>query len=106
MFKRSKLYSNNGNNVSLDRYIEVIDGISDIANSQLLYYLDQEVEFEEYTITRFECRFDLISEDIYGHQKYDWILQYINRIRVEDLIRGRKIKYIPLARLTQIIQLI
>lgn len=104
MFTRSKNYSNSNNVISPDRFIEVIDDINDIANSQLLYMLDQETERLSYTITRFEHRIDLIANEIYGSEKYSWVLLYLNRISVSDLTRHTVLRYIPIDRLKVIIQ--
>lgn len=105
MFKRTKsiLVSTN---TSLDRYLEIIDGVPDIANSTLLYMIDNESTRVPYKITKYEHRIDLISEDIYGNSNYSWILMYINRIGIEDLTLGKVIDYIPTNNLTSILRMI
>ena len=91
------------NSLSLDRYVERKDGVPDIANSTLLYYLDRYEDRKRYTITRYEYRMDLIAEDIYGKSDYSWILMYINRITsLGELILGKQIEYIPMGGLDYI----
>lgn len=71
-----------------------IDGF-DYNNSELLYRLDEVTEYEIYTVTKYEHRPDLISLDIYNDVKYEWIILYVNKITVDDLVRGLKLRYIP-----------
>jgi hypothetical protein len=105
MFKRSRSYAVSGK-VDPERFIENINDVSDLANSDLLYKLDQEMESRRYyEITRYEYRIDLIAREIYGDIDYSWILMYINRLDVTDLVRGRKIQYIPPDILDEIISL-
>lgn len=86
------------------RYIENTElaGL-DLANSTLLYMLDKETEYDEYTITKYENRADLIARDIYGSTNYSWLIMYINRVDVKDLVRGRKLNVIPLDRIRTIL---
>ena len=84
------------NNISPDRFIEDKGGVPDISNSSLLYYLDKSENRKIYTVTRYEHRIDLISEDIYGKPDYSWILMYINRIRsIDEIVLGKDLEYIP-----------
>jgi hypothetical protein len=101
MYTRTKEYVRS-NATDADRFIENIKSISDYANSTLLKYLDECDTLLDYTITKYECRVDLISKDIYKSDRYSWILMYINRMSIEDFIRGRVIKYIPIKYIEQI----
>lgn len=103
MFKRTESYALSSDLNPL-RYIENTElaGL-DLANSTLLYMLDKETEYLEYTITRYERRIDLISIDIYGSSDYSWIVMYTNRIKISELVRGVKLKYIPINRLQVIL---
>jgi len=105
MFGRTKTYIKDSS-VSPNRFIETKKDIPDISNSLLLYLLDKEVNLSNYLITKFEKRIDLIAADIYGNDEYSWILLYLNRITIDDLIRGRKIKYISKDRLNYLFNLI
>jgi hypothetical protein len=98
MFRRAKQFVKS-NEVSPDKFI---DG-EDIWNSELMYLLDQETDLKEYYVTKYEKRIDLISVDIYGEERYSWILLHLNRINLEDIVRGINIKYIPINRLREII---
>lgn len=98
MFGRTKEYMKS-NNTEVDIFIQG----QEYNNSELLYKLDKVTEYEVYTITKYEHRIDLISNDIYGDSKYSWILMYINRIGLDELVRGTNIKYIPLTSLNKII---
>lgn len=95
MYTRTKEYIKS-DDVDIIRYVENINSIPDLANSTLLSRLDDCDELKDYEITKYEGRIDLISEDIYGDHKYSWILLYINRVGVGDLVRGRILKYIPI----------
>nr|DAK84273.1 MAG TPA: hypothetical protein [Caudoviricetes sp.] len=102
MYTRSKSVLAS-NSVSSDRYIEDKGGVPDIANSTLLYYLDNCSERNIYTITKYEGRIDLISEEIYTKPEYSWILMYTNRITsLDELTLGRDIEYIPMNKLNAI----
>jgi hypothetical protein len=101
MYRRTKEYVKS-NNVEVDIFVQG----QDYCNSELLYKLDRVTEFSDFTITKHEHRADLIAEDIYGgtaYTKYSWIIMYINRISIDDLVRGRVIQYIPLDKLTELI---
>jgi len=95
MYKKLTGYSTSSN-VSPERYIETIDAISDIANSALLYKIDQEDNRQLYRITKYEKRIDLIAKDIYNDEKYSWLLLYMNRISINELVRGKILSYIPI----------
>ena len=95
------------NNVSVDRYIDHKVGVPDIANSTLLYYIDHCPDRLIYTITKYEKRIDLISDDIYANQDYSWILMYINRFTsLDELTLGKHIEYIPKIKLDEILKTI
>lgn len=98
MYTRSKsiLVSNN---ISPEKFIESIDDHNDIANSTLLHLIDTEDHRNIYEITKYECRIDLIAKEIYGSEKYSWLLLYMNRKSINELVRGVKLEYIPITRL-------
>lgn len=75
----------------------------DIMNSEMLYILDQSIVRKEYTITKFEHRWDLICKDIYGSTDYVWVLQHVNKCSMRELIRGKVLQYIPLDTLTNLL---
>ena len=98
MYKRtSNLIKSN--NVSPEIFIEG----NDYANSELLWKLDQFNDYKTFTITKHEYRIDLISEEIYGDEKYSWILMYINRVSIQELVRHKVLNYIPIDKLDNII---
>lgn len=103
MYKRVKTYISSSE-VSPDRFIESINDIPDYANSTLLYKLDEEDTRSEYTITKYERRIDLIANEIYGNEKYSWILMYLNRVTVNELVRGKVLEYIPMTTLENILR--
>jgi hypothetical protein len=76
---------------------------NDYANSELLTKLDLFTEYEKFTITKNEHLLDLISEEIYGDKKYSWIIMYINRISLDELVRHRTLNVIPIDKLKIII---
>lgn len=98
MYRRTKEYVKS-NKVECDIFING----NEYCNSELLYKLDKVTEYSDYKITKYEHRIDLIAEDIYKDEKFSWILLYINRIGIGDLVRGRVICYIPLTNLQSII---
>lgn len=98
MYRRNKEYIKS-NNASPELFVED----QDYSNSELLYKLDLVTEFSLFTITKNEHRIDLISKEIYGDDKYSWILMYVNRISVDELIKGVTLKYIPLDTLKRIL---
>lgn len=102
MFTRTQDYSINSNNTP-NRFIESINGVDDIANSTLLYRLDREVTRRQYTVTKYEHRWDLIANELYGSVSYSWILEYTTRIPESQLVRGVTFEYIPLATMKSII---
>lgn len=101
MYRRSKEYIKSGK-IDPSRFIEG----SDITNSELLYKIDNLKEYNTYTITKYEHRIDLIAREIYGEESYSWLLLYINRLSVDDLVRGVKLNYIPKDSLTKILSTI
>ena len=98
MFKRKTEYAKS-NNISPEIFIEN----NDYANSELLWKLDQFTGHKYFTITKHEHRIDLIAKEIYGDEKYSWILMYINRVSLNDLVRRKVLKVIPKDELTKII---
>lgn len=97
MYGRTKQYVKSGQ-CSPDIFIDKTPN-----DSELLYKLDKVVEYKEYIITKYEHRIDLIAKDIYGSSDYSWILLYINRMSLDDLVRGVIIKYISKPYLDNII---
>ena len=95
--KNNNIIKSNG--ISPDLFIED----DDYAGSELLWKLDQFEDYETFTITKNEYRIDLIAEEIYGKEEYSWILLYINRVSLEDLVRHRVLNVIPKDKLTKII---
>ena len=99
MFKRiTKIIKSN--NVSPEIFIEG----NDYVNSELLTKIDQFDEYESYTITKYEHRPDLLSKEIYGDVNYSWLLMYINRVSLGDLVRHKVLNIIPKHRLIDIIE--
>lgn len=101
MYSRSKNITNNN---SSDFSIFVED--TDYPNSELFYRLIRFNEWEYYLITKYERRVDLISLDIYGDVSYYWVILFVNKIKVEDLRKGVTLKYIPLATLKTLMNLV
>lgn len=82
----------NSSITEIDRFIEG----NDYFNSSLLYRLDRYKEFLTHKIDKFEHRADLISSQLYGGKdQFSWVILYLNKCSVEDLIKGKIIKYIP-----------
>lgn len=98
MFRRTAEYIRS-NDISPEKFVEGYDQW----NSELMYLLDNETDTREYLITKYEKRIDLISKDIYGEEKYSWILLHLNRVSVDELVREKYIKYIPKDTLDNII---
>ena len=101
MFKRDNDNYINDGDISPNVFIEN----NDYVNSELLWKLDEfdEDDYETFTITKNEHRIDLISKEIYGSVDYSWILMYINRVSLKDLVRHKVLNYIPKDKLTEII---
>lgn len=91
MYTRTKQFIKSSANLSPNLFI---DG-NDIHNSEVLVKLDRLKDRKLYEITKFEHRIDLISNDIYKTSDYSWVLLYMNRIKIEDLVRGTYIEYVP-----------
>lgn len=65
----------------------------DIFNSELLYKLKTLGVKDQYQITKFEYRIDLICEDIYGSgDLMDELLLY-NQVGINELTRGTVLNY-------------
>ena len=99
MFKRTKQIIKS-NDVSPEIFIEG----NDYVNSELLTKIDQVDEYKTFIITKNEHRPDLIAEEIYGDEKYSWLIMYINRVSLDDLVRHKVLNVIPLSKLTDIVQ--
>jgi hypothetical protein len=94
----SYVRSSTGGDINL--YVEDYDQF----NSELLYKLDEYKSLLTYKITKFDKRIDLITNDIYGKStNYGWIILYINKCDIDDLVRGKVINYIPIDDLNDII---
>jgi hypothetical protein len=101
MYRRNNTPIIKSSNVSPEIFIEG----NDYANSELLYKLDQVDSYSQFMITKNEHRIDLIAEEIYGGhgEDYGWILMYINRVSLNELVRHKILNYIPIKELTAII---
>jgi len=101
MFKRNTDDYITDGDISLSVFIEN----NDYVNFGLLWKLNEfdDDDYETFTITKNEHRIDLISKEIYGKVDYSWILVYINRVSLKDLVRHKVFNYIPIDKLTGII---
>lgn len=80
------------NKQDLSNYIEGFD----IYNSKLISMLsDTSLDRDEYTITTYEYRPDLIAADIYGSAKYLGILLLTQSIGLEGYRKGVVLRVIP-----------
>lgn len=98
MFTRQRSFVKS-DNTSPNLFIEG----NSIFASELLHKIDKCTDRERYLVTRFEHRADLIAKDIYGDEKYSWLLLYMNRLGVDDIIRGVTLQYILKPQLDAII---
>lgn len=98
MFGREK-YFIRSSNVSASLFVEG----DDVQNSEFYYLLDNCITRDKYTVTKYEHRLDLIAIDIYGSTDYAWIIQYLNRISNDKVLKGTILEYIPLDTLTNLI---
>lgn len=98
MFGRNKFFIRSSS-VSASLFVEG----NDVANSELYYLLDNCIDRQTYTVTKYEHRLDLIAQDIYGSTDYAWIIQYLNRISNEEVLKGKVLEYIPLTTLENLI---
>lgn len=89
MFTRQRSFVKS-DNVSPNLFI---DGDS-IFSSELLHKIDKCSDRETYLVTKYEHRIDLISKEIYGDDKYSWLLLYMNRKVVGDIVRDTTLRYI------------
>lgn len=99
MFTRQRNFVKSTNKVSPNLFV---DG-DEIFSSELMHKIDRCSDRERYVITKYEHRADLIAQDIYGDESYSWMLLYMNRIGVEDIVRNRVITYILKSQLDAII---
>ena len=98
MYKRKSEFQKS-NEISPEIFIDN----SDYVNSELLKKIDLFNNYEQFTITKHEYNADLIAGEIYGSQKYSWLLMYINRVSINELIRHKVLNYIPIDKLNEII---
>jgi hypothetical protein len=101
MYKTTTSYVNS-QSTDITSYI---DG-NDHFNSELLYKIDKCKNLKNYKVTKFEKRVDLISNDIYNTEEYQWLILYLNKISIDEIVRGVILKYIPLDSLKSIINTI
>lgn len=81
--------------VSKQELTNYVEGY-DIFNSLLLNLLaDPDTEKDEYEITVYEYRPDLIAKDIYGSDSYLGILMMQARMTLPEFQKGKIIRYIP-----------
>ena len=100
MYKRSNKI--NSNTIEPSNYVEGID----IYNSLLLRYLnDPDVTREDYLITNYQMRPDLIARDYYGDSSYEGLLMLQCPIPLEELKIGLVIRLIPKVTLDNILNL-
>lgn len=99
MFRRNSEFIRS-NSLAVPNFVQTVEdgqkaiSANDVQNSEFLYLVDHRQNFKTYTVTRFEHRFDLISKDIYGTTDYAWLIQYINRISAEKVLRGTRLLYL------------
>lgn len=103
MYRKSNSYSKVG--VDISRFVNTEGGIADIANSTLLSELDKCEVYQYYKVTKYEHRIDLIAKEIYGNSDYGWILLYLNRISIADIVRDLDIIYIPMDTLSSLLRI-
>lgn len=98
MFGREKFFIRSSN-VSASLFVEG----DDVQNSEFYYLLDNCIDRKTYLVTKYEHRLDLISIDIYGSNEYAWVIQYLNRITNDDILKGVTLEYIPIETLNTLI---
>lgn len=100
MFKKdSKIVSNIQ---ELSNYISEFD----IYNSSILIYLnDPKIEREDYEITNYEYRPDLIAKDYYGSSNYMGLLILMSSRDLSTFKRGSVLKLIPKNILDEILKM-
>lgn len=100
MFKKdSKIVSN------IQELSNYISGF-DIYNSSILIYLnDPKIEREDYEITNYEYRPDLIAKDYYGSSNYMGLLILMASRDLSTFKRGSVLKLIPKNILDEILKM-
>ena len=90
MYSRAKIVSS-----GLEDIVNYISG-SDVYNSKLIELLkDPGLEREEYEITTFEYRPDLIAQDVYGSTNYEGLLMIQTGTTLINYKRGETLMLIP-----------
>ena len=90
MYSRAKIVS-----YGLEDIVNYISG-SDVYNSKLIELLkDPGLEREEYEITTFEYRPDLIAQEVYGSTNYEGLLMIQTGTTLINYKRGETLMLIP-----------
>jgi hypothetical protein len=90
MYSRAKIVSS-----GLEDIVNYISG-SDVYNSKLIELLkDPGLEREEYEITTFEYRPDLIAQEVYGSTDYEGLLMIQTGTTLINYKRGETLMLIP-----------
>jgi hypothetical protein len=90
MYSRAKIVSS-----GLEDIVNYISG-SDVYNSKLIELLkDPGLEREEYEITTFEYRPDLIAQEVYGSTNYEGLLMIQTGTTLINYKRGETLMLIP-----------
>ena len=90
MYSRAKIGSS-----GLEDRVNYISG-SDVYNSKLIELLkDPGLEREEYEITTFEYRPDLIAQEVYGSTNYEGLLMIQTGTTLINYKRGETLMLIP-----------
>ena len=90
MYSRAKIVSS-----GLEDIVNYISG-SDVYNSKLIELLkDPGLEREEYEITTFEYRPDLIAQAVYGSANYEGLLMIQTGTTLINYKRGETLMLIP-----------
>ena len=98
MYKRSTKIVVEG--VNPKNYIEGFD----VYIARLLDLLkDESIVKNDYKITTYEYRPDLIAKDIYGDEKYEGLLLLMCGMGLENYTKGAILHYIPIIKLTEIL---
>jgi hypothetical protein len=90
MYSRAKIVSS-----GLEDIVNYISG-SDVYNSKLIELLkDPGLEREEYEITTFEYRPDLIAQEVHGSANYEGLLMIQTGTTLINYKRGETLMLIP-----------
>lgn len=101
MFQRNKQFIRN-DSLSASLFVES----NDVQNSEFYYMLDNCPLRKTYQVTKYEHRLDLISLEIYDTVDYAWVLQYLNRVSLDEVIRGKELEYIPKSELLTLLSIL